>query len=54
MSMTKISKGDKTHYASFSENYFVVDDIFLFKKVITAQRTEGWAIINEIVSGKIA
>ena len=32
MFMMQISKGNKTNYAIFSENYLIVDDIFLSKK----------------------
>ena len=39
-----------THYAIFSENHFVVDDIFFYKKKLsTAQRAVGWVTINKIV-----
>ena len=33
MFMTQISKGNKTNYAIFPENYLIVDDIFLSKKL---------------------
>ena len=55
MFMTQISKGNKTNYAIFPENYLIVDDIFLSKKNLsTAQRAVGWVLINKIVCGKTA
>ena len=43
MLMTQISKDNKTHYASLSENYVVADDIVLFKN-----KTEHWAACSRV------
>ena len=48
MFMTQMPKGSKTHYAIFPENYFVVDDVFLFKKRLSiAQRAVGYSLLTK-------